>query len=279
MQKQVLGMEGLAQLEIEGGKNCKTVIKNLIVKPPLLIQKAMYPDVNNPSTAHIYIMSSACGILQGDRLKIDIKASQSSNGYITTQSATKIYKTENQAPSQLINILVEKGSYLEFIPKQIIPHKSAEFYQNVNIKVDQSSTLVYSENISCGRIAHGEEFDFNSLIFRTNAFNEKNEILFSDAINIEPKKRKAVFENLYGKKKIFSTIYIVSKVLDNEDLDNEINSLLQSIQITGGASQLPNNAGILIRILSDSIDEIEKTTIKITNIIKSKKSSIVEVTK
>jgi len=98
-------------------------------------------------------------------------------------------------------------------------------------------------------------------------------------MNIEPKKRKAVFENLYGKKKIFSTIYIVSKVLDNEDLDNEINSLLQSIQITGGASQLPNKAGILIRILSDSIDEIEKTTVKITNIIKSKKSSIIEVTK
>ena len=272
-------MEGLTQLEIVGGKDCKTVIKNLIVKPPLLIQKAMYPDANNPNTAHIYIMSSACGILQGDRLKIDIKASQNSNGYITTQSATKIYKTENQTPSQLINILVEKDSYLEFIPKQIIPHKSTEFYQKVNIQIDQSSTLVYSENISCGRIAHGEEFDFNSLIFRTNAVNEKNEILFSDAMNIEPKKRKAVFENLYGKKKIFSTIYIVSKVLDNEDLDNEINSLLQSIQITGGASQLPNKAGILIRILSDSIDEIEKITVKITNIIKSKKPSIIKVTK
>ncbi|MGI0057430.1 MAG: urease accessory protein UreD [Nitrosarchaeum sp.] len=272
-------MEGLAQLEIVGGKYCKTVIKNLVVKPPLLIQKAMYPDANNPNTAHIYIMSSACGILQGDRLKIDIKASQNSNGYITTQSATKIYKTENHTPSQLINISVEKGSYLEFIPKQIIPHKSAKFYQKVNIKTDQSSTLVYSENISCGRIAHGEEFVFDSLIFRTNAFNEKNEILFSDAINIEPKKRKVVFEKLYGKKKIFSTIYIVSKVLDNENLDDEINLLLRSIRITGGVSQLPNNAGILIRILSDSIDEIEKTTMRITNIIKSKKSSIIEIIK
>jgi len=272
-------MEGFAELEMEGSKDCKTVIKNLMVKPPLMIQKAMYPDANNPNTAHIYIMSSACGILQGDRLKIDIKASQNSNAYVTTQSATKIYKTENQTPSQLINILVEKNSYLEFIPKQIIPHKSSEFYQKVNIRIDQSSTLVYSEIISCGRIAHGEEFDFNSLIFRTNAFNEKGEILFSDAMNIEPKKRRLVFENLYGKKKIFSTIYIISKILDNENLDSEINSLLQSMQITGGVSQLPNKAGILIRILSDSIDEIEKTTFKITNIIKSKKSCAAEVTK
>ena len=272
-------MEGFVQLEMEGRNDCKTVIKNLMVKPPLLIQKAMYPDANNPSTAHIYIMSSACGILQGDRLKIDIRASENSNAYVTTQSATNIYKTENQLSSQLINILVEKNSYLEFIPKQIIPHKSAEFYQEVNIKIDQSSTLVYSEIISCGRIAYGEEFDFNSLIFRTNVFNEKDKILFSDAMNIEPKKRKRLFENLYGKKKIFSTIYIISKVLDNENLDNEINSLLQSMQITGGVSQLPNKAGILIRILSDSIDEIEKTTFKITNIIKSKKSSTIEVRK
>jgi len=270
-------MEGLVELELIGGKDCKTVIKNLLVKPPLLIQKAMYPDIKNPSTAHIYIMSSACGILQGDKLKINIKASQNSNGYITTQSATKIYNTENHMPSQIINILVEKESFLEFIPKQIIPHKSAEFYQKVNIKIDQSSTLVYSENISCGRIAHGEEFDFKSLIFRTNAVNEKDEILFSDAMNIEPKKRKAIFKNLYGKKKIFSTIYVVSKVLDNEKLDNEINLILQNAHIIGGVSQLPNDSGIIIRMLSDSIDEIEKTTLNITNVVKTKKSGIIKI--
>ncbi len=270
-------MEGLVELELIGGKDCKTVIKNLLVKPPLLIQKALYPDVNNPNTAHIYIMSSACGILQGDKLRINIKASQNSNGYITTQSATKIYNTENHMPSQIINILVEKESFLEFIPKQIIPHKSAEFYQKVNIKIDQSSTLVYSENISCGRIAHGEEFDFKSLIFRTNAVNEKDEILFSDAMNIEPKKRKAIFKNLYGKKKIFSTIYVVSKVLDNEKLDNEINLILQNAHIIGGVSQLPNDSGIIIRMLSDSIDEIEKTTLNITNVVKTKKSGIIKI--
>jgi urease accessory protein len=270
-------MKGLIELELKGGKDCKTVIKKLLVKPPLLIQKAMYPDANNPSTAHIYIMSSACGILQGDKLEINIKASQNSNGYITTQSATKIYNTENQMPSQIINILVEKESFLEFLPKQIIPHKSAKFYQKVNIKIDQSSTLVYSENISCGRIAHGEEFDFDSLILRTNVVNEKDEILFSDAMNIEPEKRKAIFKNLYGKKKIFSTIYIVSKIIDNEKLDNEINLILQNSHIIGGVSQLPNNSGILIRILSDSIDEIEEITLKIRDAIKTKKSNIIKV--
>ncbi|MFB5630423.1 MAG: urease accessory protein UreD [Nitrosopumilaceae archaeon] len=261
-------MEGLAELELVGGKDCKTVIKKLLVKPPLLIQKAMYLDQNNPGTAHIYIMSSACGILQDDKITINIKASENSNAFITTQSATKIYKTEQKRSNQVINIFVEKNSFLEFLPKQIIPHKLAEFYQKVNIKIDPSSTLIYSENISCGRIAYGEEFDFTSLIFRTNAVNEKEDILFSDAINIEPSKRKYVFKNLFGKKKIFSTTYIISKVLDNEKLDYKINLILKNNKMFGGVSQLPNNSGLIIRILSDSIDEIENNILEITDYIK-----------
>ena len=268
-------MRGLAELELIGGKYCKTVIKNLLVKPPLLIQKAMYLDQNDPNTAHIYIMSSACGILQDDKLIINIKASKNSKGCITTQSATKIYKTENKRPSQVINIVVEKESFLEFLPKQIIPHKLAEFYQKVNIKIDQSSTLIYSENISCGRIAHGEEFDFTSLIFRTKAVNENDEELFSDSINIEPSKRKDLFKNLFGKKKIFSSIYIISKCFDNEKIDNEVNLILQNDQILSGVSQLPNNAGLIIRILSDSIEEIDRSIFKITDYIK--KLSIIKV--
>ena len=270
-------MEGLVEVELKQEKNSKTVIKNLLVKPPLLIQKALYPDTNNPNTAHIYIMSSAGGILQGDNLQIKIKATDNSNGVITTQSATKIYNTENHIPSQIIDILVEKNSYLEFTPKQIIPHKSAGFLQKVNLKVDKSSTLVYSETIACGRIAHGEEFDFNSLVFRTKAVNEKEEILFSDAMNIEPKNKKNLFENLYGKKKIFSTIYVISREFVNDKLDSEINELLKKIRVIGGVSQLPNESGIIIRILSDSIDQIEGTIFDITNIVKSKKAGTIKV--
>ncbi len=269
-------MKGLVDVELKQEKNSKTIIKNLLVKPPLLIQKAMYPDVNNPNTAHIYIMSSAGGILQGDKLQIKIKSSENSNAVITTQSATKIYNTENHIPSQIIDITVEKNSYLEFIPKQIIPHKYAEFLQIANLKVDNSSTLIYSETIACGRIAHGEEFDFKSLIFRTKAVNEKDEVLFSDAMNIEPKSRKKVFENLYGKKKIFSTVYIISKEFDNEKLDADINLLLIRSQIMGGVSQLPHESGIIVRMLSDSIDEIEEVIFNITSIVKSKKSSMIE---
>ena len=262
-----LGMKGLAHVELESDLESKTFIKTLKSKPPLLIQKALYPNPSLPTTAHIYIMSSAGGILQGDNLEIKIVSRKNTDAYITTQAATQIYKAENQGATQHIDVSLEKNSYLEYLPKQIIPHKSARFFQEVNFTLDPNSTLLYSETISAGRIAHGEKFDFESLIFRLNAYDTNNKILFSEALNIEPQNQKEKFQVLFGNKNIYSTIYIISQIINLENLDSEIFQLLNTKNLMS-YSQLPNNAGIVIRILSDSIDEIDDLTLAIRQLVR-----------
>ncbi len=262
-----LGMKGLAHVELESDLESKTFIKTLKSKPPLLIQKALYPNPSLPTTAHIYIMSSAGGILQGDNIEIKIVSRKNTDTYITTQAATQIYKAENQGATQHIDVSLEKNSYLEYLPKQIIPHKSARFFQEVNFILDPNSTLLYSETISAGRIAYGEKFDFESLIFRLNAYDTNNKILFSEALNIEPQNQKEKFQVLFGNKNIYSTIYIISQIINLENLDSEIFQLLNTKNLMS-YSQLPNNAGIVIRILSDSIDEIDDLTSAIRQLVR-----------
>lgn len=252
--KIIQGMEGLAKLELDVDGKSKTFIKKVKVKPPLLIQKAMYLDPMFPNKAKICLMSSAGGILEGDRLKIDIIARQKTDAYISTQAATKIYKAENHLASQHIDVFLEKESFLEYLPKQIIPHKSARFYQEANFRLEDSATMLYSETISAGRIAHGEKFDFESLVFRLNAYDTKNKLLFSEAINMEPH-NKTKFANLFGNKNLYSTIYIISKQINSEKLDNQIFELLKNKPMMS-CSQLPNNSGIVLRLLSNSTDEI-----------------------
>ena len=267
------GMEGLIKLELEADKNSKTFVKTLSSKPPLLIQKALYPNQKLSNTAHIYIMSSAGGILQGDRLQIDITAKKNTKTHVTTQAATEIYKAENQLSFQKINISLENNSYLEFLPKQIIPHKFCNFDQEVNLRIDENSTLVYSETISSGRIAYGEKFDFTSLFLRLNAYNQNENLLFSEAMKLEPLKRKEKFQSIFGSKNIYSTIYIISKSFDSEKLDKEIFSALQKQSTTASCSQLPHESGVIVRILSDSIDDTFDLISKIANIIRMKLQS------
>lgn len=252
----VLGvMDGFADLELVSDKNSKTFIKKLKTKSPLLVQKALYTDSNNPNKAHIYLMSSAGGMLQGDTLRINIHAKENTETYVTTQAATKIYKAENQDCSQYINILAEKESFLEFLPKQIIPHKDSRFSQEVNISFDKSSTLIYSEILSAGRIAHGEKFDFDSIRMQFTCKDLGGIILFSESSNFMPKNRKSKFNSLFGNQDLYSTIYIISKKIDSEKLSLKIYEFFKTNPLVG-CSQLPNNSGIVIRILSNSIDEI-----------------------
>ncbi|MFB5610539.1 MAG: urease accessory protein UreD [Nitrosopumilaceae archaeon] len=258
------GMHGIANIELESDKNSKTFIKKLKTKSPILVQKALYNDFTNPDKAHIYLMSSAGGMLQGDILNIDIHAKENTNAFVTTQAATKIYKAENRDCRQYINIFVDKNSFLEFLPKQIIPHKDSKFLQEVSISFDNSSTLLYSEIISAGRIAHGEKFDFDSIRMKFDCRDKKGNILFSESSKFEPKNSKTKFDSLFGNQNLYCTMYVISQKIDSDRLTKSIYDFFKTNSLIG-CSQLPNNSGVVIRILSNSIDEINESVSTISN--------------
>ena len=249
------GMDGLLELELKTDDLNKTFFKNLKTKPPILVQKAMYLDANNPKKAHIILMSSAGGMLQGDTIDIKITAGKNTQSHITTQSATKIFKSENKKSTQNVELILEDESYMEFLPQHIIPHKSSQFSQHVNIKMKKNATLVYCETISAGRITHGEQFDFDSIKLRLNCSNFEDEVLFSEAMNLNPNHQQEKFHSLFGNKTQYCTIFIISHSQKIENLASKINERFKEKDMTG-FSILPNNSGIVIKSLSNSIDEI-----------------------
>ncbi|HKU32733.1 MAG TPA: urease accessory protein UreD [Candidatus Nitrosotalea sp.] len=261
------GQNGTIRLELELDKNSKTYVKSLMSKAPFLIQKAMYPDSDYPKFAHIYMMSSSGGILQGDEQKIDIVMGKNSKGRITNQSATKIYKMEDGYASQYINIHGQEGSYLEFVPHQIIPFKSSRFYQEVNLEVDKNAILIYSEIISAGRVASGEKYDFDLCFLRTSACRN-NQILFTDVMSLNHKD-KPYLEAVFEGKGAFSTVYILGISISTERIMEEINLATKNTSILASCSSLPNDCGIIMRILADSASEIITLTESIIHVIRT----------
>lgn len=261
------GQNGTIKIELQANENSKTYIKSLLSKAPFLIQKAMYPDTSYPYFAHIYIMSSSGGILQGDEQKIDVAMGRNSAARITTQSATKIYKMEGGYASQYINIHSQEGSYLEFVPHQIIPFKSSRFYQEVNLEVEENAVLIYSEIISAGRIASGEKFDFDLCFLRTSAYRN-GRILFTDVMSLNHKD-KTNLESVFGRKDIFSTVYIIGSSIQIERIVDEINLATENTSLLASCSSLPNDSGIIVRILADSVSEIVALTESITGVLRA----------
>jgi len=261
------GQNGIIEIELQVNEDSKTYIKSLLSKAPFLIQKAMYPDTDYPNFAHIYMMSSSGGVLQGDEQKIDIVMGTNSAARITTQSATKIYKMDSGYASQYINIHNQEGSYLEFIPHQIIPFKSSRFYQEVNLEVADNAILIYSEIISAGRIASGEKFDFDLCFLRTSA-RRNGRLLFTDVMSLN-QKDKSNLESVFGGKTIFSTVYIIGNSIQIESIVDKINLATKNDSLLASCSSLPYDSGIIVRILADSVSEIISLTESISGILRS----------
>jgi urease accessory protein len=203
------GKRGIFQLELEEDARIKkTVIKEHYVKVPLFIQRALYLEESIPSMAYIYVISPSGGILQGDRYKIGIKLSNNAHAHITTQGATRIYKMEKDYATQMIDIVVEEGCYCEYIPDQIIPYANSRFYQLANLKVHETATMIYSEILVPGRVASGENFEYDICYIKTVATNHADKLRFIDVLKLMPKKdnfkARGIMENFFP----FWAIYI-----------------------------------------------------------------------
>jgi len=256
------GKIGFLKLTLESdSQQNKTVITEQLSRVPLYVQKALYYDETIPSMAHLFILSPSGGVLQGDRYRTDIELKNGAASHITTQGATRIYKMNSNYATQMINLNVGKNCYLEFLPEQLIPYKNSRYYQRATFNVDDSATLVYSETIVPGRVAMGELFDYDVCCLKTLCYDDKQEMKFHDNCLLEPKKQAMNSLGIFGNKTAHSMLYVVTKQECIEELYETINQLFKdNDEIIGGASILPNNSGLSVRVLSNS-SELNKITV------------------
>ena len=268
------GKVGILRLRLERDPSTgKTVIREQYCRVPLFIQRAIYLEETLPEMAYVYIISPSGGILQGDRYSIDITLSNNALAHVTTQGATRIYKMERNYGSQIVNIKVEEGSYLEYIPDQIIPFRNSRFYQEVELTVHDNATMIYSETIVPGRVASGEKFEYDICYIKTIARNQSGKPRFIDIVKLDPKKVDLTVDAILGNSEVVGTIYIVTREFYVKDLLYEINEKIKVFEdegkISGGTSILPARQGIIVRVLGKTAGDVKNLIFEVVKIARN----------
>ncbi len=264
------GKTGVIRISLDGDPETKkTVIKELFSKVPLQVQKTLYVEESFPQMAYVYIMSPSGGILQGDRLRIDVSLENGAQAHVTTQAATKIYRMNRNYAAQLVNVFVGDGCYLELIPDQLIPYRNARFYQYVKLQVHENATVLYSEIITPGRVSSGEYFKYDVCYFKTVATDQYSELRFMDALMLEPKKQKLFYEFGLKEKFVLGNMYILTKALNARSLSDTVHNMFGGDSVTGSSSVLPGDDGVLVRMIAGSVSEVKEVIDLILNKIRN----------
>ena len=264
------GKVGILEIELKQGNN-KTTITKQFSQVPLQIQRAVYPEESIPEMAYLYIISPSGGILQGDRYKIDVTLKNNAISHITTQGATRIYSMNSNFASQITNITVDDNCYLEYIPDQIIPYQNSRYYQKVNLNIHDEATMIYSEVLTPGRMAMNEYFDYDVCYLRTYCKNQEEKFRCLENMKIEPKNQNLNNDGILGKNKIVGTVYILTKKDHITELENMINTNLEKLEaVSIGTSILPNESGIIVKIIGNNTEDIFELIYSVLKITRKK---------
>ena len=91
----------------------KSVARDIFFEKALKVIRPVYLNGSNIPT--FYIVNVGGGYLDGDRYKMDFTAEKDASVILTSQGATKIYKTLNDHVEQYQNFTVKDNGYIEYV--------------------------------------------------------------------------------------------------------------------------------------------------------------------
>jgi urease accessory protein len=134
----------------------RTILADLYRQSPLLVQRALYWDEEMPDLPCVMILTTSGGVLQGDRLHMDVDVGPGARAHLTTQAATKIQEMDANFGTQVQDFTLAEDAYLEFLPEPVIPFKRSRFVSHTRVRLPRSATMLYAEVLQPGRKYYGD---------------------------------------------------------------------------------------------------------------------------
>lgn len=247
--RSTVGRHGVVRARFEQSHG-RTILRDSFFRVPLQIIRPLYSEGDSP--AHLTLINPSGGYVGGDRLEADFHLGKGSRVLLTTQGATKVYRTMGAPVLSQTHIHLEEDTVLELVPDPLIPYAGSKYRQEVEVEMHEGAQLLYGETVYHGRVASGESFDYASLALRfRTAMNGAP--LLHDAMVIDPARMAVQSLGLFEPHPYMGTFYFLGGSPDALDRAAErADALFAGAKgAAGGASRL-EGPGVIVRWLAES---------------------------
>lgn len=250
------GKCGLLRLLFECDSRAVSVLRSLERRAPLIVQQPLYFDEALPTMPCVYILSSGGPIVDGDRYEQHFELLEGAMAHISTGAATKIASMRYNYASMLQSIRLDKGSYLEYLPEPLIPHRSSRFLSQTTILIEASATLFMGEIYLSGRRYHcGERFQYDLLSLETRVETLEGEPLYKERQIIEPRITNFGRVGVMSDYEIFANVLVISPHV--AELEAMIEPMIGS-DLALGVLSLPDMRGLCVKVLGRSTEQVKR---------------------
>ncbi|MFL5322616.1 MAG: urease accessory protein UreD, partial [Microvirga sp.] len=102
------------------------------------------------------LINTGGGMAGGDRMSIAVGIAEGARAVLTTQAAEKLYRSDGPETEIAVDIALEPGSRLDWLPQEQILFDGARLRRRLDVEFAASAALTLVESVVFGRVAMGE---------------------------------------------------------------------------------------------------------------------------
>ncbi|WP_301420881.1 urease accessory protein UreD [Mammaliicoccus lentus] len=235
----------------------KSVARDIFFEKALKVIRPVYLNGSNIPT--FYIVNVGGGYLDGDRYKMDFTAEKDASVILTSQGATKIYKTLKDHVEQYQNFTVKDNGYIEYVGDPIIAFENAKFFQHNKFNLSANASLFYTDILTPGYSKEDKDFTY-TYMHLLNEIYVDDELVTFDNMLLDPSKNKVDGLGYMENYTHLGSCYFINPEVNQHFIDgvyDQIKHFQQEYDCRFGITQIPTH-GFSIRILSNKTQIIER---------------------
>lgn len=261
------GKHGILSLKF-ARENQRTVLLESFSKIPMQAFQPFYLD--ETGCAYTYLVNPTGGLVSGDRIEIEIALDEHAHVFVSTPSATKIYKSFGDFSSQEIRVIIKRGGVFEYMPAAIIPFAHSAYRQKTTIHMEEGTAALILDFFTTGRLARGEHLQFSE--YRSGIEVEYcEELILSERMLLKPGDVDYRLLGFLESGCAAAALYFIfDNPLAEKRLVDDLYSLIQGMEdVIGGVSTMPSK-GVIVRLLGNGTRFIEKAVLEIWSLARKR---------
>lgn len=238
------------ELEFAADTGGRTFLRRQYAGYPFHVCRAQYQDEDLAGLATLYVQSCSGGIYQGDRLALSIAMAEGAQAHVTTQAATVVHTMPEGHAEQRVGIRCGDRSYLEYLPDPQILFPGSTCRSSITVRLAAHAVALVSDSLLQHDPA-GKAEPFDAYLGEVVVEDPDGVVLAVDRLQFDGMAVKQRWPGVSGVFGAQGTLVLAGLDFPQDTVAEELRTLELNRDAVMGFSRLPNEAGMLVRLLAD----------------------------
>lgn len=226
--------------------------------------------------AELMVATLGPGLMGGDRHQVDVAVEPGASASVSAQAATRVLVSRGGFGARVdVRLDVARGARLDWRPLPTILQAGAVYHQRVCVRVAPGAFARLWDVIVPGRLACGECFAFEELDAAVRAEAADGTLLAAERLRLRPGvEDPTALGRLPGPNVVVGSLWLLAPGRPLGGCAEQVAAVLGGQAAARasspqphaphegarcGVSELPNEAGLLVRALGPSAEAVERT--------------------